>query len=119
MVRSMRSEVATSAGFIRALLPRVPRRVIHGASAGPRRRRARAILGGVPMLLGRPALTASLVIAIAGSARAQTPAPVDPKPRPVPVRPGAPPPSNEPTPYPVPLPQDPKPTPSQPAPTQP
>ncbi len=84
------------------------------------------------MSLGRLALTASFVIAIAGPARAQTPTPVpvpvDPKPRPVPVQPGAPPPSGEPTPYPVPLPPDtgkPKPErprpaePSQPAPSQP
>ncbi|HWO18449.1 MAG TPA: BamA/TamA family outer membrane protein [Kofleriaceae bacterium] len=74
------------------------------------------------MLLGRLALTASLVIAIAGSARAQTPTPVpaDPQPRPVPVQPGSPPPSNEPTPYPAPVPADPaQPAPSQPAPAQP
>jgi outer membrane protein assembly factor BamA len=77
------------------------------------------------MLLGRLALTASLVIAIAGSARAQTPTPVEPKPRPVPVRPDSPPPSPEPTPYPVPLPGDPgqpapsQPTPDTPAPAQP
>jgi outer membrane protein insertion porin family len=72
------------------------------------------------MSLGRLALSASLVIALAGSARAQTPEPVDPKPRPVPVRPGAPPPSNEPTPYPVPLPPDSgRPTPDRPPPPPP
>jgi outer membrane protein insertion porin family len=76
------------------------------------------------MLLGRLALTASLVIVIAGSARAQTPTPVpvpeEPKPRPVPVQPGDPPPSGEPRPYPVPLPPDTgKPTPERPQPQQP
>jgi outer membrane protein insertion porin family len=101
--------------------------VIHGAGSGGRPSLRHAILAGVPMFLGRLALTASLVIAIAGSARAQTPvptpAPVDPTPRPVPVRPGDPPPSNEPTPYPVPAdpaqPAPGQPTPAQPPPAQP